>query len=52
MKQHNLEEIIIKMGEILQKEKETLDNFDDNTLKDLATCLLITLDNRKERVLN
>lgn len=52
MKKTELEKVIIQMGEILSYDYETIDNFDDDILKNLSTILKLELDKRTKRVYN
>ena len=52
MNKTELEKVIIQMGEILSYDYETIDNFDDDILKNLSTILRLELDKRTKRVYN
>ena len=52
MKKTELEKVIIQMGEILSYDYDTIDNFDDDILKNLSTILRLELDKRTKRVYN
>jgi len=45
----NLEQAIILMGEIMNDENETIDNFDSKVLKDLSKLLKLEINSRNSR---